>query len=77
MKFLSRLFAETAIRIHQGRITCLKGKIMSRIMHDLTSLAAEHGVTHGEIWIDAMGKIKTSREIPESLHQRIRNILLS
>ncbi len=75
MKFVSRLFASTAIRIRGGTAYCLKGKRGNRIMAEISSIASEVNLKEGEIWIDPLGKVSFSREIPETIHQRIRNVI--
>jgi hypothetical protein len=77
MNFTSRLFAQYAIRIDQGSARCIKGKTADRIMRDLSSLAAEHSLKEGEIWIDPVGRVSFSKAIPEMMHQRIRNVIFS
>ncbi len=75
MRFLSRFFATTAIRIHNGKASCIKGKMMSRMLNDLSSLCQDQGIRDGEIWINQIGKPSFSKSIPNSAHQRIRNVL--
>lgn len=77
MKFISRLFAESAIRIRGGTAHQAKGRLMSGLLRDLSSLSAEAGIAEGEIWIDPTGKVTFSNEIPEEIHQRIRNVISS
>ena len=77
MKFLARFFAETAIQIRGGSARCAKGKMMSRLLSDIASLANDAGVTNGEIWIDQKGKVSFSHEIPSEYHQRMRNVIAS
>lgn len=77
MKFLSRLSAITAIRFKEGRAVALKGKPMRSLLNDLSQLAEDSSLQKGEIWINALGKISFSKEIPPAVHQRIRNVILS
>ena len=77
MNFISRLFAQYAIRIEQGSACCIKGRMADRIMRDLSSLASEHSLKDGEIWIDPVGRVSFSKAIPGAMHQRIRNVIFS
>ncbi len=75
MKLFSRLFATYAIQIRGGSAQCVKGKMATRVLSDLSCLASENNLEDGEIWIDQLGRVSFSKEIPESIHQRIRNVI--
>lgn len=75
MKILSRLLAESVIQIRAGSAHGLKGKLVAGLLADIAAVAKEAGLAAGEIWIEASGKIRFSREIPEALHQRFRNVI--
>ena len=60
-----------------GSAKCLKGKVMARVLSDITSLTQQADVRKGEIWVSFDGKIRFSGEIPKELHQRLRNVLAS
>jgi hypothetical protein len=77
MKLVSRLFAAYAIQIRGGSARCVKGTMVSRMMSDISSLASEVNLKEGEIWINQLGKVSFSREVPEAIHQRIRNVISS
>jgi hypothetical protein len=77
MKFISRLFSESAIQIRGGTAYCVKGKIMNRLLNDLSSLAADFNINKGEIWIDQVGKVSFSTDLPKTMHQKIRNVISS
>lgn len=77
MKFVSRLFSVYAIRISGGSARCVKGRMQSRVLTDISILAAENDLREGEIWIDQVGKVSFSSEIPPAIHQRIRNVICS
>ena len=77
MRTLSRLFAENAIEIRGGSARCVKGKVVGRLLNEISSLASANDIKEGEIWIDPAGKVSFSREIPETIHQRIRNVIFS
>ena len=75
MKFVSRYFSKAAVRVRCGTAECVKGRLVSRLLAELSSLAAESGLEEGEIWIGHAGKVDFSDEIPEEMHQRIRNVI--
>lgn len=77
MKFISRFFAKSAIQIRGGTAYRAKGSLMSRLLGDVSILAADFDIENGEIWIDPKGKVSFSREIPERARQRIRNVISS
>ena len=51
--------------------------MVSRMMSDILSLASEVNLKEGEIWINQLGKVSFSSEVPEVIHQRIRNVISS
>ena len=77
MKLISRILSQKAIGIRDGFATCLKGKVMGRTLSDVGSLTSQAGIVKGEIWVAANGRIRFSAEIPEQLHQRLRNVIAS
>ena len=77
MNFISRFFSDSAIQIRHGSAYCVKGKMMSRLLKDISSLAADFNIEEGEIWIDQAGKVSFSSEFPEPIHQKIRNVICS
>ncbi|MBK1884032.1 hypothetical protein JIN85_16555 [Luteolibacter pohnpeiensis] len=50
---------------------------MSRLLREISTLADDAGIVTGEIWIEHSGRVRFSREIPEALHQRFRNVIFS
>ena len=75
MNFITRLFADIAINISNGKATTVKGKLMRSTMMEITSLCRDYGIAKGEIWINSVGKVTFSSHIPKKLHQKVRNIL--
>ena len=75
MKFFSRLLSAQSIGISQGKATTRKGKHNKRLLLELSSLCNDHGTNSGEIWISGDNRISFSNEIPEQLHQRLRNMI--
>jgi len=77
MKFISRFFATSVIRIKDGSAHCTKGKLMNRLLRDITILANEANISEGEIWMNQAWKVSFSSEIPEQIRQRMRNVISS
>lgn len=77
MKFVSRLLAAKAIQIRGGSAQCVKGKMVSCMLREISSLASDVNLQEGEIWIDQLGNLSFSREIPEAIRQRIKNVIAS
>ncbi len=76
MHFLSRLFSTTAISYEKGRCVAVKGKLPGSILRDLADCLGEAGIARGEIWLAGNGRVSFSRDIPDALYQRLRNILV-
>ncbi|GAA5121358.1 DUF3634 family protein [Luteolibacter yonseiensis] len=77
MKFLLRIFAGTLIRIRNGSADCVKGKVMGWRLDAISELAADANLDAGEIWVNGNGTVGFSNDIPQELHQRIRNVMAS
>jgi hypothetical protein len=75
MHFLSRLFSTTAISFEKGRCVALKGKLPGSILRDLAGCLEEAEIARAEIWLAGNGRVSFSRDIPDNLCQRLRNIL--
>lgn len=75
MKFLSRLLSSQVISIIEGKAISLKGKHTKRHLTEIASLCEENGIRKAEIWISGNHKITFSSEIPEKIHQRLKNII--
>lgn len=76
MNFLSRWFSASAIAIDGHAAKAVKGKATRALLSEISSLSRELEIERGEIWIDALGRSTFSAEIPESSHQRFRNLMV-
>ncbi|MFN7138607.1 MAG: DUF3634 family protein [Limisphaerales bacterium] len=70
------LNANLLIRIQNGTLEVERGTVRSHAREHLTQIVRDSGIQSGFI-AEAGGRIKFSRNIPPSLHQRIRNVLLN
>lgn len=75
MKFLSRLLATQVIQFKSGKAISQKGKHTNRLLSELSTMCQTHEIHTGEIWISGDLRINFSKEIPEKLHQRFKNII--
>jgi len=75
MNFLSRLSADVALQVSEGRLKLIKGKLSPKKLGELTLLVSDLSLTKGEIWLDKRRKVTFSKEISEKYHQRFRNVL--
>jgi len=44
MNFISRFFSDSAIRIRSGTAYCIKGKMTSSLLRDVSSVAADSNI---------------------------------
>lgn len=75
MKFFSRFFAYSAIRISGADVFVVKGKHTNRLLFAISSLCKDCEIDEGEIWFNSVGRVSFSKEIPERFHQRLRNVI--
>ena len=69
--------ATTVIRIRAGKISLKRGQLRGQIRDDLEEVLGDAGVTSGFIAITDAARVHFSRNIPEALRQRLRNVLLN
>jgi len=75
--FLPPWNAATVVRISAGKITMKRGQLRGQIRDDLKEVLSDAGVTSGFIAITEPNRVHFSRNIPEALRQRLRNVLLN
>jgi len=70
--------SDTAVLVFDGAgLTLEQGKLRGKVVADLESELRQADCGRGEIRLRKDGKVVFSGAIPESLHQRIRNLLFS
>ncbi|WP_437228582.1 DUF3634 family protein [Planctomicrobium sp. SH661] len=69
--------ARSIFRIRDGVIRVQRGHLRYAAKESLTEVLAAEGVNKGFIAITSGGRVTFSREIPSSVHQKIRNVLLN
>lgn len=68
---------EFVIEIQNGTARALKGKVMSRMLHEFSDLASRSGISKGSVSGErgpGIVRLTFSKEIPSSVHQQFRNI---
>jgi hypothetical protein len=76
MSLFSFLYAEW-IDIRDGRATQQKGRLSNRILAEINDVLANEPEVKGCIRSSGDGRYHFSSGIPQSLHQKLRNILAS
>ncbi|MFK7910548.1 MAG: DUF3634 family protein [Akkermansiaceae bacterium] len=76
MRFLHRWLAVLAISLNESRALCVKGKVTHKTLSEINNIANTANITKGEIWLNGNGKVRFSGEIPQSLHQKLRNCMV-
>ncbi len=69
------LFAGAVIRVVGGTAQCVKGGISTAALRAV--VLSDGGVTEAKITLTRAGTVRFSSSIPESEHQRLRNIVLN
>jgi len=70
-------FSRTIIRIRNGQIRVDGADLSQRAKEHVADVIRDAMIFSGFIRISARREVRFSREIPESVHQRLRNILLN
>jgi hypothetical protein len=71
------LTADTVIEFSSGTARVTKGGMSSRALGAVAQVLVENGIQSGKIEIRKNGKFAFSRQIPETIHQRLRNIVMN
>jgi hypothetical protein len=67
----------TLIRIRDGMLEVRRGQIQPHAKEYIADILREAGVSRGFIAISRERRIAFSRQIPVTVHQALRNVLLS
>jgi hypothetical protein len=71
------LFAGAVIRVVGGTAQCVKGGLSTAALRAVERVLSDGGVTEAKITLTRAGTVRFSSSIPESEHQRLRNIVLN
>lgn len=69
--------ATTVIRIRAGKVVVKRGQLRGLVRDDVEEVVVGAGLTSGFIALTSEGRVHFSRNIPESIRQRLRNVLLN
>ena len=70
-------FSRTTIRIRNGQIRVAGAELSPRAKEHVADVIREAMIFSGFISLSASREVRFSRDVPESVHQRLRNILLN
>ncbi len=77
MLWFLKLTSPLVLVIRQGKLSAAKGRIPAITLRELQELLGEADVNSGTLHADGSGRFHFSSTIPEDLHQRLRNLLVS
>ena len=63
--------------IRGGKVSVEKGRLPGSAIQEIQGILTEAAVAAGTIHADGSGRFHFSGEIPEELHQQLRNVLVS
>ncbi|MDB6027684.1 MAG: hypothetical protein JWM68_3907 [Verrucomicrobiales bacterium] len=69
--------AVVLLKIRKGAVLVTKGNLKGFARSNVAEILLAGGVTRGFIAITPAKRVSFSRQIPSSLHQRLRNVLLN
>jgi hypothetical protein len=77
MLWFLKLTSPLVLVIREDGVSAAKGRIPAATLRQLHDVLADTGVRSGTIHANGAGRYCFSRHIPEAIHQRLRNILVS
>lgn len=77
MKWFKRLAAAQTISWRSGRASDNRNKLMQWKLDAIADALRQEDIDVAEIWISGTGSMQFSKEIPDYLHQRLRNMIIS
>src|SRR5436853_3540728 len=69
--------AATLIRIRDGSIGLSRGQLLPHAKAQVEDILREASVSGGFIAVTRYKRVLFSRQIPETIHQRLRNVILN
>lgn len=69
--------ATTVIRISGEAIDVRRGHLQVQAREHVAGILHDAGVTRGFIAMTSQGRVVFSRNVPEEIHQRLRNVLVN
>jgi hypothetical protein len=77
MKWFKRITAAQTISWRNDRAQDNCKKLMKWKLDAIADALRQEGIDFAEIWISSEGAMQFSKEIPDYLHQRLRNMIIS
>jgi hypothetical protein len=77
MLWFLKLTAPLVLVIRGGKVSLAKGRLPGGATREVQGILAVAAVASGTIHADGSGRFHFSREIPDELHQQLRNVLVS
>jgi hypothetical protein len=77
LNFVPPPHAKTIIKIHNGQLRVTRGRLRAQPREFISAILKEAGVTSGFIAITYYDRVSFSQKIPNSIYQRLRNVLLN
>jgi hypothetical protein len=77
MKWFKRITAAQTISWRNDRAQDNCKKLMQWKLDAIADALRQEGIDVAEIWICSTGSMQFSKEIPDYLHQRLRNMIIS
>lgn len=77
MKWFKRITAAQTISWRNGRASDNRNKLMQWKLDAIADALRQEDIDFAEIWISSKGAMEFSEEIPDYLHQRLRNMIIS
>ena len=77
MLWLLKLTSPLVLVISKGKVSLAKGRLPGGAIQQVHGILSDAAVTSGTIHCDGARRFHFSGSIPEELHQRLRNVLVS
>ena len=77
MLWFLKLTSPLVLVIREDGVSAAKGRIPSVTLRQLHEVLSDAGIRTGTIHSNGSGRYCFSRHVPEAIHQRLRNILVS
>lgn len=75
--FLPPPHASTVIKIAGEAVEVRRGHVQGQAREHVTEILREAGVTRGFIALTSQSRVVFSRSVPETIRQRLRNVLVN
>ena len=77
MRWIDRLAATILIDLKDDSASLGKGTVSSLVLREISEIITQQPGLQGYLWFEKSGRWRFSDSIPETIQQRIRNVLAS